>query len=78
MYNLNDAAKSCIKLGENVPKVFHCNIGVRQGENLSPVLAKSKAHRITVNVHSPLAVKNTFNVMVNYRNFVVILQNSVR
>ena len=34
-----DAAKSCIKVGNNLSEVFHCNIGVlRQGENLSPVL----------------------------------------
>ena len=33
-----DAAKSCIKVGNNLSEVFHCNIGVRQGENLSPIL----------------------------------------
>ena len=32
-----DAAKSCIKVGNNLSEVFHCNIGVRQGENLSPI-----------------------------------------
>ena len=32
------AAKSCIKVGNYLTEVFHCNIGVRQGENLSPVL----------------------------------------
>ena len=35
MYN---ATKPCIKVGNNLSEVFHCNIGVRQGENLSPVL----------------------------------------
>ena len=35
MYN---AAKSCIKVGNKLSEVFHCNIGVRQGENLSPIL----------------------------------------
>ena len=34
-----DAAKSCIKVGNNLPEVFHCNIGVKQGENLSPILS---------------------------------------
>ena len=38
IYNMYDAAKSCIKVGNNLSEVFHCNIGVRQGENLSPVL----------------------------------------
>ena len=38
IYNLCDAAKSCIKIGNNLSEVFHCNIGVRQGENLSPAL----------------------------------------
>ena len=33
-----DAAKSCRKVGNNLSEVFHCNIGVRQGENLSPAL----------------------------------------
>ena len=33
-----DAAKSCIKVGNNLSEVFHCNIVVRQGENLSPIL----------------------------------------
>ena len=31
-------AKSCIKFGNNLSGVFHCNIGVIQGETLSPVL----------------------------------------
>ena len=38
IYNMYDAAKSCIKVGNNLSKVLHCNIGVRQGENLSPIL----------------------------------------
>ena len=38
IYNMYDAAKSCIKVGNNLSELFHCNIGVRQGENLSPVL----------------------------------------
>ena len=31
-------AKSCIKFGNNLSEVFHCNIGVMQSETLSPVL----------------------------------------
>ena len=33
-----DVAKSCINVGNNLSEVFHCNIGVRQGEKLSPIL----------------------------------------
>ena len=33
-----DAAKSCIKVRNNLSEVFHCNIGVRLGENVSPIL----------------------------------------
>ena len=38
IYNMYDAAHSSIKVGNNFSEVFHCNIGVRQGENLSPIL----------------------------------------
>ena len=31
-------AKSCLKLNHEISESFHCNIGVRQGENLSPLL----------------------------------------
>ena len=31
-------AKSCVKTSEGLSRYFSCNIGVRQGENLSPVL----------------------------------------
>ena len=31
-------AKSCVKQGDLFSEYFPCNIGVRQGENLSPVL----------------------------------------
>ena len=38
VYNMYQNAKSCIKLGHNLSNSFACNIGVRQGENLSPLL----------------------------------------
>ena len=38
IYNLYDSAKSCIKKGQNLSEFFHCKVGVRQGENLSPLL----------------------------------------
>ena len=34
MYN---QAKSCVITGSDKSKIFDCNIGVRQGENLSPI-----------------------------------------
>ena len=36
--NMYENAKSCLKLNHEISDSFHCNIGVRQGENLSPLL----------------------------------------
>ena len=36
--NLYSGAKSCIKLDGEISDYFNCNVGVRQGENLSPLL----------------------------------------
>ena len=36
--NLYAAAKSCVMIGDAISQSFPCNIGVRQGENLSPLL----------------------------------------
>ena len=36
--NAYNGAKSCIKLNRSTSDYFSCNIGVRQGENLSPLL----------------------------------------
>ena len=38
LYNLYDHAKSCVKKGGEISDFFKCNAGVRQGENLSPLL----------------------------------------
>ena len=38
VYNLYENAKSCVKQGIKLSNLFSCNIGVRQGENLSPLL----------------------------------------
>ncbi|XP_043227986.1 uncharacterized protein LOC122384520 [Amphibalanus amphitrite] len=38
IYNMYANAKSCIQEGSSVSDLFTCNIGVRQGENLSPLL----------------------------------------
>ena len=36
--NLYEKAKSCVLLHDQKSSLFSCNIGVRQGENLSPIL----------------------------------------
>ena len=38
IYNLYKEAKSCIKRNMHISEFFACLIGVRQGENLSPLL----------------------------------------
>ena len=38
IFNMYNKAKSCIKNGMNISHFFDCNTGVRQGENLSPIL----------------------------------------
>ena len=36
--NIYTKAKSCVKIGNKISDFFPCRIGVRQGENLSPLL----------------------------------------
>ena len=38
IYNMYNKAKSCVKSGNKISEFFPCNMGVRQGENLSPIL----------------------------------------
>ena len=38
VYNMYENAKSCVKVNGATSELFTCNIGVRQGENLSPLL----------------------------------------
>ena len=38
VYNMYDNIKSCVKFNEEQTSFFKCNNGVRQGENLSPLL----------------------------------------
>jgi hypothetical protein len=38
IYNMYDNAKSCVKQQSMISGLFACNVGVRQGENLSPLL----------------------------------------
>ena len=38
IHNIYENAKSCVKKDNKLSSFFTCNIGVRQGENLSPLL----------------------------------------
>ena len=38
IFNMYSKAKSCVRAGSHATESFVCNMGVRQGENLSPVL----------------------------------------
>ena len=38
IHNLYQNTKACIKLNNKISSSFNCNIGVRQGDNLSPLL----------------------------------------
>ena len=38
IHNMYQEAKSCVKCNNDISPFFSCNIGVRQGENLSPIL----------------------------------------
>ena len=38
IYNIYQNTKACIKLNNSISASFKCNIGVRQGDNLSPLL----------------------------------------
>jgi hypothetical protein len=38
IHNMYESAKSCVRLGTKLSDHFYSNVGVRQGENLFPVL----------------------------------------
>ena len=38
IFNMYQETKTCIKLNNKLSNSFNCNIGVRQGDNLSPLL----------------------------------------
>ena len=46
--NMYEQAKSCVKLNGNCSQFFKSNVGVRQGENLSPVLFSIFLNDLTV------------------------------
>ena len=63
-----DAAKSCIKVGNNLLEVFHCNIGVRQGDNLSSVLFAMLINEFKNNLstqYSGVHIKQLYNTDID-------------
>ena len=38
MINLYEKAKSCVRNNGQLSEMFNCNVGVRQGDNFSPLL----------------------------------------
>ena len=38
IYNMYNCIKSCVKQNDQISGFFSCDVGVRQGENLSPFL----------------------------------------
>ena len=38
IFNLYQNTKACVKFNNKISQSFNCNIGVRQGDNLSPLL----------------------------------------
>ena len=38
IYNMYEQAKSSVRLDKGKSQFFPCNVGVQQGENLSPIL----------------------------------------
>ena len=63
-----DAAKSCIKIGNSLSEIFHCNIGVRQGENLSPVLFAMLINEFQINLstqYNGVHLKQLYNTYID-------------
>ena len=38
IYNLYQNTKACVKLNNKLSQSYRCNVGIRQGDNLSPLL----------------------------------------
>ena len=70
IYNVYDAAKSCIKVRNNLSEVCHCNIGVRQGENLSPVLFAMLINEFKNNLstkHNGVHINQLYNTDIDHQ-----------
>jgi hypothetical protein len=63
IHSLYDNVKSCIKNNDKFSSFFRCDIGVRQGENLSPFL-----FAIYQNNLEQFFVENDVNDLENIRN----------
>lgn len=60
--NLYNGAKSCVKYKNELSEYFNCNVGVRQGENLSPLLFS-----IFLNDLEYFLSQNTIGINVEYQ-----------
>ena len=66
--NIYSKSKSCVKTNIGVSDFFFCNVGLRQGENLSPVLfsiflndLKSFLSKNVAGLNFPLGLANSYN-----------------
>jgi hypothetical protein len=65
LYNMYKNAKSCVKKGAALSEIFTCNIGVRQGENLSPLLFSIFLNDFELFVSKSFNGMSMFNGVVN-------------
>ena len=67
IYNMYENAKSCVKQQSLISGLFSCNMGVRQGENLSPLL-----FAIFLNDFE-LSISQKYNGLTHFRDISRIL-----
>lgn len=76
MYNLS---KSCVRIGKSVTDFFHINVGVKQGDNLSPNLFKIFINDLPgslKNTPDPVMVKSHPIHCLMYADDIVLLSTS--
>ena len=67
IYNLYNNAKSCVKLGDKKSdECFPCNIGLRQGENFSPLLFAIYLNDFELTLSKSYTGLDTFSKNVKY------------
>ena len=77
--NLYASSKSCIRVGDNLTEFFPINMGVKQGDNLSPNLFKIFINDLPKYFHSapdPVYVNNTAIHCLMYADDIVLLSSS--
>ena len=61
IYNMYETAKSCVKQQSMISGLFACNMGVRQGENLSPLLFAIFLNDFEISLSSKYSGLTTIN-----------------